>query len=580
MDAVTWQNNSNDQTWTEDGRVDGSPQGTLSDITGASSMEPYLDSSGLGSMDRLETATSAIASFDDSSLSQLFRRTTAYDHCISASMPTHDATQSLWSVSPSMLNNEDMPSAMLSSSVPTSPGLGTFPPFLVGPELGTPVYCQQRSDFSDYQDVTVPIFDCFNSNETIQAGHLVEGCVSEPTVDFSQAVSHANGDDAAACATRTWTRGRSPERRLRNSQWSLRKQAYTKQRNLSNNLQCPVCEMIFKRRDNIKAHVRRKHLDQYDRLYAKSNPPSKQLSPAPIVAYNTSHGEAETTPELAHDELTPSTSCSPPMLEDQILGPLDCDATSPESGPGHQKRSLGMAFHEDSAASWGLEKRSVPRLDVGENHRKRPLACPFQRYDPRQHQKCLTFSLQRIKDVKQHIYRCHAKPEYYCASCFQVFDTADERDQHSRQRDCKKLDGPSLPQFEGITDIQKKQLNEKSSRTLDVEAQWFHIWSIIFPDRQPPRSVFLGNYLEEMVPLLRETWDRQCPEIMANAGEVDQNQLRKAMDKVFDRLEAEMAGRKYAVPLPQIKLPNTVRYLHCPFPSRLGVESNSPSHRL
>jgi hypothetical protein len=78
--------------------------------------------------------------------------------------------------------------------------------------------------------------------------------------------------------------------------------------------------------------------------------------------------------------------------------------------------------------------------------------------------------LQRIKDVKQHVYRCHSNPDYYCAVCYQIFNTATDRD-ISRQRNCPTLDHPSLGQFMGFNEGQRRKLNEKSLRTITEEEQ-------------------------------------------------------------------------------------------------------------
>lgn len=95
-----------------------------------------------------------------------------------------------------------------------------------------------------------------------------------------------------------------------------------------------------------------------------------------------------------------------------------------------QKRSLSSISLDTTTISADSHNRSRPLLSSFDNHNKCTLACPFQKRDPLKHQKCLAMSLQRIKDVKQHIFRCHMNPDYYRASCYEVFDTVDDRDNH------------------------------------------------------------------------------------------------------------------------------------------------------
>ncbi|KAH8742670.1 hypothetical protein F5883DRAFT_382940, partial [Diaporthe sp. PMI_573] len=127
-------------------------------------------------------------------------------------------------------------------------------------------------------------------------------------------------------------------------------------------------------------------------------------------------------------------------------------------------------------------------------------ACPFQKLNWPKHQACRRYELRRIKDVKQHVYRRHKQPDYYCARCYDTFKTASARDEHARSNNCDILDGYL---FEGITEAQKNILNKSSSRGLDPQEQWFEMWDIIFPDEKRPSSAWVGGYLEESVQLLR-----------------------------------------------------------------------------
>ncbi|KAH8742968.1 hypothetical protein F5883DRAFT_665972, partial [Diaporthe sp. PMI_573] len=165
------------------------------------------------------------------------------------------------------------------------------------------------------------------------------------------------------------------------------------------------------------------------------------------------------------------------------------------------------------------------------------LACPFQKRDPIRHQRCFGALLRRIKDVKQHVYRCHSNPEYYCATCYQIFDTPAKRDSHSRQRACQTVDHPSFEQFMGINGDQRKKLSDKSIRTMSEEEQWYQIWDVLFPNGERPRSAYQGDLLKDLVPVLRQKWTCQSSTIIKLTSGIGAAQLGCVMDIFFRYLE-------------------------------------------
>lgn len=173
------------------------------------------------------------------------------------------------------------------------------------------------------------------------------------------------------------------------------------------------------------------------------------------------------------------------------------------------------------------------------------LACPFQRLDAHKYHRCSKYILRRIKDVKQHIYRCHMQPEYYCALCFNVFESALERDEHIRRAGCNKR---PVPWFHGVSDEQRRRLGQKASSTLSVEAQWFEIWGLLFPEQKRPESVWVGSPFEEAVFALRSVWKNAGTRILEDvlgSSESDGFQpalLDRVVNSLFDCLEAESAS--------------------------------------
>lgn len=223
--------------------------------------------------------------------------------------------------------------------------------------------------------------------------------------------------------------------------------------------------------------------------------------------------------------------------DDEILA--DLTSTS------QRKRSLVTAFQDELPAPSNRKMQQTQSISSDNNEKGSNVvfACPFQKFDPHKYHKCLKYTLNRIKDVKQHIYRQHTQQPYYCARCYTFFTTKDYRDQHCRRADCEKQ---SPPPFEGITDDQRNELKKSSPRKMSQDEQWFEVWDVVFPGRQRPQSAFIGNYVEEMVPLLRNLWNEKSAEIISGVmdtrgerNEVDSGLLADLMGSVFDRFEAE-----------------------------------------
>ncbi|KAH8753334.1 hypothetical protein F5883DRAFT_432433 [Diaporthe sp. PMI_573] len=189
-------------------------------------------------------------------------------------------------------------------------------------------------------------------------------------------------------------------------------------------------------------------------------------------------------------------------------------------------------------SSSGIRQSSL--LETGVIDQAATLACPFQKSDPFRHQRCFGARLRRIKDVKQHVYRCHSNPEHYCAACYQIFDTAVNRDRHSRQRVCQTVDNPSFEQFMGINEDQRKKLSERSIRTMSEEEQWYQIWNVLFPNTEEPRSAYQGDFLKDLVPVIRQKWAFWSSTILKQTSGMDAAQVGLVVDAFFGYLEGEI----------------------------------------
>lgn len=414
-------------------------------------------------------------------------------------------------------------------------------------EFDTAEEYQHQQFNATYEAIRSPAFKSVSHDGSSSASFRIEGDSSKPTVNPSQAEDDPENwafiTDPLLCDS--WERFLEigPQRPHLSGR-------HTQNRAIKNLYGCPICDQRFKRRDNIKPHVRRKHPSHFSSLYAASG----HASPRPRTAPNTHQQSLCAEGSSVDDRGCDGNLANHLSPEQELKMPGQVHFEDGYSGASmtRQKQSLS-SISLDTTISADSQSPSRPLLRSFDNHSRRTLACPFQKRDPSKHQKCLAMSLQRIKDVKQHIFRCHMSPDYYCASCYEVFDTADDRDSHIRKRLCERLDTPCLPQFDSITERQRNQLKIKSPRHLHVRDQWFQIWDVVFPEFPRPSSAYLGSCLEEMVPLLRTRWERQRSSIAAHVGAVNvgSQRLGCAIDYAMDMflnslgsLDAETAGHE------------------------------------
>ncbi|KAH7001127.1 hypothetical protein EDB80DRAFT_85061 [Ilyonectria destructans] len=173
------------------------------------------------------------------------------------------------------------------------------------------------------------------------------------------------------------------------------------------------------------------------------------------------------------------------------------------------------------------------------------LACPFYKSNRHKHHDCLKYELRRVKDVKQHIYRKHVQPEFYCSRCFRLFSTFEEKFDHDVHEPL--CEGQRPQKFDGISEQQRQDLNCSTSRGRSMEEQWFSTWDILFPGQTRPQSCYLGNYLNEVMSQIRDFWDRKrdaiLPDVLddTHVNVVNPGLLNDMMGKIFDRFQSEMS---------------------------------------
>lgn len=194
-------------------------------------------------------------------------------------------------------------------------------------------------------------------------------------------------------------------------------------------------------------------------------------------------------------------------------------ASNQDKGKGKDLATRKRTWANQSETSKDITDSSEPSSSQASSKRRRTsdrkltFACPYTKKDPMSYRDCYKYTLSRIRDVKQHLARCHCNPPY-CPRCMGTFETEEERDEHIREFSC-----PSRPpaRLDGITESQKRQLARKSASNTSVEAQWFVVFDILFPGHDPrPQSPYIDSELLQDITLYQDFLTSSGPRILSD----------------------------------------------------------------
>ncbi|KAK8102038.1 hypothetical protein PG984_015184 [Apiospora sp. TS-2023a] len=271
------------------------------------------------------------------------------------------------------------------------------------------------------------------------------------------------------------------------------------------------------------------------------------------------------TPSVT-DAVTPDSNCS------SVCGDLAATESSgivTTSDSSSRKRPQGEPNSYESDSDTDSRHSSTKKAKHSTNDLV--FACPFFKRHPNKHRGCSKYLLKRVRDVKQHLNRNHRTPDYYCARCYCKFDSAKERDEHTRAANCEPRENPH---FEGMTEEQKEQLALPNGRNKSPVERWLIIWEILFPGVEPPKSVNRWSPREEAVEVLRDIWTTRHSELLAELRQFETEPAIAApdyvictlVDKIFDILEAQSStpvqpGRKSSKQQVQNTVAHDVRHM-------------------
>ena len=87
---------------------------------------------------------------------------------------------------------------------------------------------------------------------------------------------------------------------------------------------------------------------------------------------------------------------------------------------------------------------------------------------------------------RQHLYRTHRRPDFYCRSCYVTFEDENDLDSHLRQRPACEVQ--SERKFEEkIGDQQMTEIKKKRPGMSMLEC-WNLIYATLFPEADVPDS--------------------------------------------------------------------------------------------
>lgn len=192
----------------------------------------------------------------------------------------------------------------------------------------------------------------------------------------------------------------------------------------------------------------------------------------------------------------------------------------PSSPTGSNNRSRGESNSNNSGkrpwSSSGSNTGSGGTTASGRSSKRRSVdrrftfACPFAKKDPFRYRECYHKILTRIRDVKQHITRCHCLP-VYCPRCMDTFDDESARDIHIRSVSCQER---PFAQFEGCSQSQRDQLSHRVSQKLPQEKQWYTVFDILFPGHPHPSSPLVDREIFEPIAAFRDYVTDKGPTLM------------------------------------------------------------------
>jgi hypothetical protein len=258
-------------------------------------------------------------------------------------------------------------------------------------------------------------------------------------------------------------------------------------------------------------------------------------------------------------------------------------SSNPSSSPSlpGTRSSIKRSFNSDKhpggrdEAEDNKDSKKTRRSASGQSACNRLLACPYYRFDIGRYSErnrdeiyyrgCSSVCLRDISRLKQHLYRVHRRPDYYCGSCYCVLANQSELDAHTRQRPACDNAPPKHEEK-----IYRDQMNAIKRRTMGTDPieEWFRIYAILFPGiNKPPVSYVYADgdssvavqeyltYFQAEAPSLLLELVRSQTDDRILLSEEQQNILNAAFEYATSRLVSRLRPEldEYGVPRPNLR---------------------------
>lgn len=292
---------------------------------------------------------------------------------------------------------------------------------------------------------------------------------------------------------------------------------------------------------NIQSYGRNVRLSQVKRYMRRNNSPSGRhfaSTAPPTPRFSAADGR--------HDR-------SSMFVTDTMHHPPDAMRLSRRGAPLEASMSsslpdLGSGSAWTDASNSRPDNRDLLRTRVGtlpedgehgENENAELFACPYFKFDPLRYsprnagtentyRRCSAVVIKTISALKQHLYRAHKRPEYYCCFCYADFPEQYSRDVHTRNQSCQVQEDPFV---EKMTDEQYKQIKRRKGAT-DQQEGWYEIYSILFPGHRQPASPYNDDQgsITHLVNLFRALGPSMARDLYCIArGEDSEDHLAEAL---------------------------------------------------
>ncbi|KAF5533277.1 hypothetical protein FMEXI_11881 [Fusarium mexicanum] len=226
---------------------------------------------------------------------------------------------------------------------------------------------------------------------------------------------------------------------------------------------------------------------------------------------------------------------TPLLLDDEIPAKTFNLKRRAEDIVGFNKRSRNfMATDEDDEDD---DVVSVPRP----RREYLSFACPFYRKVPSRHIECLSLTLTRISDVKQHLKRRHT-PNFSCTRCEKGFASSKDYEDHVRQRTCTITD---REYNHGVSPAAQEALRSRLDKSLSPENQWFKIWETLFRDDGHPPNPYHDGVFKEVTGIIRGIWRSKEQSIISSLrdGGIFVKEEQTVISSLKETLKIHSAGQ-------------------------------------